>query len=574
MTSSSPYILGLHNAEDAGVCLLKGDTILTAVNEERFNQIKLYKGCPEKSLNYVLETYDLTLDDIDWFVYGWHGRQNDYLDYAERLSGRIIDALKDNPDCGDIIKERLAIEISRDKEVRVQFEDWMQELGVSSDKIAFVDHHQSHTWGAFACSPFEEALVFAFDGRGDMKSTSVCKASVEDGILELDYQLSFDSLGFLYGQITTYLGYKAHRHEGKVLGLAAYGDPEKTIDLFRSLIEWREDRFVARLGPYKPFYTNLDAELTKQLDKYTREDIAAGLQAHCTDIILKYVEHWQNKVGAPYANNICLSGGVAANVQINQSISDLPGVENVYVFPHMGDGGLSMGSALQFRHRLQNNGSCKIAMPTAYLGTAYEREVILAVLDNYKNRVSISEMGNKVEVAVDDLRSNLVVGFFNGRMEFGPRALGARSILCHARDASTNDWLNDRLGRSEFMPFAPVTPEEYADECYVNWRPDQVCSRFMTRTYNCTQVFQERHPAVVHVDGTARPQIVRKDLNGDYYKIVKAYCDITGERALINTSFNHHERPIVCSPEDAVQSLLHGNVDVLLIEDFRVEVAK
>jgi len=159
---------------------------------------------------------------------------------------------------------------------------------------------------------------------------------------------------------------------------------------------------------------------------------------------------------------------------------------------------------------------------------------------------------------------------FAGRMEYGPRALGARSILYHTRDATVNHWLNERLQRTEFMPFAPVTPEEYGALCYAGWRPEHVAAHFMTRTYACTEKFKKTHPAVVHVDGTARPQIVNRTMNGHYYEIVKTYCDRTGERALINTSFNLHEEPIVCAPRDAIESLLQKTIDVLYLEDFRM----
>ncbi len=179
-------------------------------------------------------------------------------------------------------------------------------------------------------------------------------------------------------------------------------------------------------------------------------------------------------------------------------------------------------------------------------------------------------MNDLVEETVNDLVAEKVVGFFQNRMEYGPRALGARSILYHTRDRSVNTWLNDRLRRTEFMPFAPVTPEDYAAECYLNWKPELKCAQLMTITFNCKKEFANRHPAVVHVDGTARPQVVTERLHGDYYLVVKGYCDRTGEQALINTSFNAHEEPIVCSPKDAIESIQQGMVDVLILGNYRV----
>jgi carbamoyltransferase len=432
----------------------------------------------------------------------------------------------------------------------------------------FLDHHSSHRWGAFACSPFDQAFVFTFDGRGDLKSTTAAIADRTSGIRELDYRLSLDSLGFLYGQITHYLGYKPHRHEGKVTGLAAYGDPAKTLPLFRSLLSFEDGAIVAQIAPYKPFYTNLQPELVAELDRFRPEDIAAGVQAHCEDLVTRYVAHWMKAAGRPDVRSVCLAGGVAANVKINQRVAELAGVDAVYVFPHMGDGGLPLGSCCQALFEL--TGQSKVAMPHVYLGPSFSADDIEAALDRHAGRLVYRRCEDAAADAVEDLLAERVVGWFEGRMEYGPRALGGRSIMYHTRDATVNDWLNKRMRRTEFMPFAPVTPVEYASACYEGWRPDDACTPFMTKTFACTERFRAVHKAVVHVDGTARPQVVTKDRNGRYYDVVKTYCDRTGELALINTSFNAHEEPIVCAPEDALGSLLDNVVDVVFIDGYRV----
>tara|TARA_A100001037_G_scaffold246949_1_gene228775 strand:- start:707 stop:2407 length:1701 start_codon:yes stop_codon:yes gene_type:complete len=561
-------IVALHNDEDSGVCLMKDGQILEAVNEERFNRTKLYKGLPQLSLDYVLQKHDLDVGQVDHFVYGWHGRQNDFGRYARKLSRRVAKAVTHNPASVDIIDERVGVEFERDAETRGEFEDWMKELGVPSQRLMFVDHHSSHSWAAFSCSPFDSAFVFTFDGRGDLKSGTVSIASRDAGIQEQDYLLSFDSLGFLYGQITGYLGYQPHRHEGKVTGLAAYGDPDKTLPLFRSMIDWEDGSIVAKLGPYRPFYTKMDPDLARQFDEFSREDIAAGVQKHCEDLLTRFVSYWIERSDRPEVRNVCLAGGVFANVRINQCIAELPGVDEVFVFPHMGDGGLTVGSACLANHVL--TGASKVEFDSVYLGPNFDDTQIEDCLESYGARIKFQHLNDKVERTVEDLLEEKVVGYFDGRMEFGPRALGARSILYHARDRSVNDWLNQRLRRTEFMPFAPVTPVEYAPDCYIGWQESDACTPFMTKTFDCTEAFSRGHQAVVHIDGTARPQIVTQDRNGDYYQVVKSFCDRNGDRALINTSFNAHEEPIVCSPHDAVDSLLDDTVDVLVIGSYRV----
>ena len=565
------YILGLHNDEDAGVALMQDGRILYALSEERLSRIKLHKGFPSLSLDYVLNRHGLTLDEIDHIIYGWHGRKNDYSDYARKLVRRSVRAVTANPEAGPILVERVDIEIDRDAETRGLFEQSMHELGVPPGRITFLDHHSSHSWGAFACSPFDQSFVFTFDGRGDLKSTTASVADRKSGIVEHDYQLSMDSLGFLYGQITHYLGYKPHRHEGKVTGLAAFGKATKTLPLFRRLMSFDDGMIVANIAPYRPFYTNLHPQLVAELDQFSHEDIAAGVQAHCEDLVTAYVAYWIKKIDRPDIRNVCLAGGVAANVKINQRVAEIAGVDSIYVFPHMGDGGLPLGSCCYANYLL--TGESKVEMDTVYLGPSYSDDAIERVLADYSDRVVVSRLNDKADHTVRDLVNGKVVGWFDGRMEYGPRALGARSILYHTRDGTVNDWLNKRMRRTEFMPFAPVTPEEYAAESYEKWSSDDVSAHFMTRTYDCTGAFKDVHKAVVHVDGTARPQIVNEKDNGDYYRVVKGYCDRTGERALINTSFNAHEEPIVCSPRDAVDSLIDKVIDVLVIGNFRVTSA-
>tara|TARA_B100002003_G_scaffold139620_1_gene129167 strand:+ start:265 stop:1971 length:1707 start_codon:yes stop_codon:yes gene_type:complete len=561
------YIVGLHNDEDSGVCLLKDGILLDAISEERLNRTKLYKGPPKLSLQYILERHKLNLEDINYFAYGWHGGENNCTEYAIRLEKRIIHAINNNPKASKIIEDRIDVEYKNDTETVARFKEWASELGIPSKKIVFLDHHKSHAWSAFCPSPFCEAIVFTFDGRGDLKSASVSLATQSEGIKEYDYLLTLDSLGYLYGKITNYLGFTPHRHEGKVTGLAAYGDYSKTLPLFNRLISWEGDTITANLGFYKPFHS-LRQELIDELDKFSRNDIASGVQKHCENLIVKYIKKWVKKINRPEIKNVCLAGGVFANVKINQRVSEIEGVDNIYVFPHMGDGGLPVGGACHLNYLL--TGQTKIDMPTVYLGNQYSNDEISNALEIYIDKIVYEKLNEKVNKVVDDLIDNKVVGYFDNKMEYGPRALGARSILYHARDKNVNDWLNKRLKRSEFMPFAPVTPIEYADKCYNNWNKNDVCSFFMTKTYNCTEEFRSVHKAVVHVDNTARPQVVTDKLNGNFYKVTKLYCDKTGEKALINTSFNQHEEPIVCTVKDAVESLLMGSIDVLYLGHYRV----
>jgi len=563
------YILGLHNDEDSGVCLLKNGKIIDIINEERLTRKKLQGGFPSKSLSYILKKNKLKIDDIDYFAYGWHGKQHDYSNYFKKLLNRVLSCNLKNKKIYNLIFERLRVEFDRDNTTYKKFFSSIKKCKIPLDKTFFYDHHTSHAWSAFACSPFNKALVFTMDARGDLKSASVSIADKKKGLKELTNNLSFDSLGFLYSQITYYFGFKPHRHEGKVTGLAAYGNPFKTIHIFKKLINWDGKKIVSNLGYYRPFFTNLNSDLVKDLKKYSREDIAAGLQYHCENIVVKFVKYWIKKINQKKVNSICLAGGLFSNVKINQKIWEIKGVKNLFVFPHMGDGGLTVGAASNLNFNIFKKS--KIHLKNVNYGPSYTNKQIKKSLEKYKKKILIKKFKNIKNIVVEKLINEKVVGFFQGRMEFGPRALGSRSILFHTKDKSVNDWLNKRLRRTEFMPFAPVTTEKLAGKCFEGWNKFDLCAPFMTRTFKCKKEFARENPAVVHVDGTARPQVIKSNFNKIYYEVVRHYCEKTGNKSLINTSFNQHEQPIVCTPEDAINSLMMNNVDYLAIGNYLVK---
>ena len=562
------YILGIHNASDAGVCLIKNNKVLAAISEERLNRKKMYIGFPHKSLKIILSKFNLKIKDINYFAYGWCGKKNDITDYNIKFTKRMFEECKKHNNNYKLINERVLSENERDNSIRMKFNEECKKLKIPAKKIIFLDHHLSHAWSAFSSSPFGKSLVFTLDGRGDLRSGLVAIADEKKGMIEKDYLISaFDGLGFLYGQITYYLGFTPHKHEGKVTGLAAFGNFKKTIRIFKKIVKFKKGSIKCNLGYYRPFYTNLSKSLIADLKKYKSPDIAAGLQRHCEDIIASWIKFWINKFKG--TQNICLAGGIFANVRINQVISEIKGVKNIYVFPHMADGGIPYGSAALTNFLL--NKKTKVKFENMYVGTNFNDKEIQNELKKQK-KIEFYKIKNKSLFVAKKLVEKKVVGIFDGKMEYGPRALGNRSILVNAQDLKINSWLNKRLNRTEFMPFAPVTPIEHASKCYIGWKKNHVASKFMTRTYKCSKNFIKDHPAVVHIDGTARPQVISIKDNPSYYKIVKKYCEISGYKSLINTSFNLHEEPIVCFPKDAIVSLKRRAIDILIIGNFAVEL--
>jgi carbamoyltransferase len=552
------YILGITSSDESGAALMKDGHIVAAINEERLSRVKLDDAFPVQSIAYVLAHAGIDFTDVDVVSYAWHSGF-DYRNHLHDFVSRCVDISEQGSNAKRVMLERIAVEVERDTPHRDEFDQYMVERGFLQ-KVESFDHHLGHAATAYYPSPYENALVFTLDARGNFRSGGVFIGTGHD-LKEISCNYTFDSMGFLYGQVTELLGFKPHRHEGKVTGLAAYGNPEKTLPIFRNMIGMRDGNMRANLESYyKPFFYQQHQALKDELAPFSKEDIAAGLQRHLEDVVTEYISHYvrMHKIG-----NIAVAGGVFANVKLNQRIRAIPGVEDLFVFPNMGDGGLSVGACYLSWHARSPKRS---RMRTVYFGTEQTDEDITTTASRYADRVLVTQHDHEslVRKTIEMLRKNMVVGLFQGRMEFGPRALGNRTILYHARDKEVNNWLNKRLHRTEFMPFAPVTTAALAPRCFVGWKPSHMTTNFMTECYDCTEEMIENSPAVVHVDGTARPQILERDDNPLYYDIIDAWYKETGGLCLVNTSFNEHEQPIVCTIDDALKSQLNNNVDVIV----------
>ena len=557
-------ILGIANDETASACVVRHGKLMAAASEERFTRVKMDNAWPQHSIDYCLKASGLEMADIDLIAYGWSAGFNaekHLLPYFDRI---VAEAGSQQE--LDIFRERISSEIERDAPKREEFQRFIKTNNFEG-KVVSIDHHEAHAYSAYCFSPFDEALVITCDGRGDFTSLTVSVID-RDSMRMLYRAPSIDSLGFFYGRITKLLGFTPHRHEGKITGLAAHGDPGKLLGLMRKMIEVKDGKLVAHLGPYfKPFYSNFSDELLQVVSNNSKEDVAAAAQLHLEQCISALVNFYVQKTSL---RHVCLAGGVFANVRVNQCVMEAPGVENIFVQPHMGDGGLCLGAAAGYLHQI---GQPKVDWDNMYLGPAYSQEEIESALSS-ESRIAYEYSDNIAAEAADAISGNEVVGFFQGRMEFGPRALCNRSIIYHCKDPHVNDWLNKRMARTEFMPFAPVVTAEMAGRCFVGYRDDHIASKFMTVTYKCTDFMKQMGPAAVHIDGTARPQVVASKDNPLMHALLKRYFEMTGEPALINTSFNRHEEPIVAGPADAIDALCTGMIDVLVIGNYVARLKK
>jgi len=566
-------VLGLGTEGDSGAAIVEDGRILAAVNEERISRLKLVEGFPRGSIQEVLRRTGTTIADLDAVLVasthdlfvnelrpfdGWFQHRIDGVGtYLKRATGKFARYRDQLPflETGyyalltpSFLYRRWAIRrILRN------------EFGVRCP-IRFVDHHLAHIASAYFTSGYDDALVLSVDGGGDGKSALAY--AVRDGRFEPLHEVSaYNSLGNYYAYVTHLCGFKAMKHEGKITGLAARGEP-KYVDLLRSFIDERDGTFINR-GRVAAFEALRELERRLPRD-WTREDLAASIQRHTEDLTRRFARYWASRTGL---RNLALAGGVFANVRVNEEVLNLPEVDRIFIHPHMGDGGLPVGAALAacipglLQETMPRDPE---PLPDVYLGPDLSERAIAEALSG-AGLVPEQVDGPLEERIADLLVDGYVVARANGRMEYGPRALGNRSILYHPTDRAVNDWLNKNLRRTEFMPFAPSVLAEAAEDCFEDLEGGEHAAEFMTITFRCTPWMRARMRGVVHLDGTARPQLVRRDRNPGYYRIIEAFHRRTGLPAIINTSFNMHEEPIVCSAADCVRAFLDGNLDYLAI---------
>ena len=565
-------VLGITDGITGGAALANDGRIVAAVNEERLARLKMAYGFPHQSIAEVLSLAGVGAGDIDVVALGTednylHPEPKPFDGWFQQDRGFIRNAVFDTASRFGVLVDKVPgleplyyrlrwpVFAARRRGVRRILRE---RFGITAP-VRFINHHLAHATSGYFTSGLARATVVTMDGGGDGDSSHVYLG--RDGALTPIARTSaYNSLGNYYAYVTHLCGYKAQKHEGKITGLAAHGSPIHA-DLLNEMIAIRDGR-IRNVG--RAIFRGALKALGKRLPEgWTKEDLSASIQTHSERIVVDYVSR---HLAAEGGGNVVLTGGIFANVRINQKVFEIPGVEQVFVHPGMTDGGLAVGAALAMclpdagPHRMS---AAEEAIPDVYLGRGYSQEEIEAALDG--EGLPYDRPANLPAEVARLLAEGYVVARFDGRMEYGPRALGNRSILYQPADRSVNDWLNDRLKRTEFMPFAPATLIEDADKCYHNVEGAVHTAKFMTITFDCTDWMKATCPGVVHVDGTARPQLVERRDNPGYYDIVEEFKKLTGIPCVINTSFNMHEEPIVCSPQDAIRSFQTGHLDYLAI---------
>jgi carbamoyltransferase len=557
-------ILGVSVGHDSGAALIEDANLVFATNEERYSRIKNHNGVPLESIDACLEIANEKISKV--VIEGrrilpfepvhdpskshllLNRRRTNHLDalgVTRCLLGTTIGvrALQ-----GGFFVSQLPRRAALKKLLASKFSN--------SVEIQFVDHHLSHiSSSTFASPSIRNGVAISFDASGEGFCSKV--ALFDGSKIEIlnQYNLpSFFSPANVYKSVTQVLGFTPLRHEGKVTGLAAFGNPSAAFEDLLKVFNYSKGtrRFTNLLG-----YDSMPGRLSKILRDYSREDIAAGVQKLTEVTIVDYVKGVLQELDIA-RTNLFLSGGLFANVKLNQRILEMSEVSDMFVAPNMGDGGLSLGAAYL--------GSNRFVEPprSMYLGHADLEEDITSLISIDDYSVLVIPDQELAFFVAQQLAKNKIVAVCRGRMEFGPRALCNRSILYSARDPEVNKWLNKRLNRTEFMPFAPVIRDVDAVQ-YFDLSNDSNSYDYMTLTTNCKPKAFSNSPAVVHVDGTARPQVLKESVNTFMYSILTNYKDITGSSVLVNTSFNMHEEPIVRTYNEAIESFRLSGLDVLVL---------
>jgi carbamoyltransferase len=572
------YTLGINAAyHDSAACLVKDGIVVAAAEDERFTHIKHAKRpvpfstweLPYHAIDYCLAEAGITLADVDHVAYSY----DPYL-LLGRHKGEATITLPLEPSAqprpaewespwdplflSAIVNAPRQLADGAPHHLRARFR------GVRFNgpfRWHFVAHHLSHAASAFHASPFPHAAILTLDGRGEKATTGYAVGSGTE--MEWLGQVHMPhSLGLLYERVTEYLGFLHSSDEYKVMALASYGEP-RHLGEFREMVRLGSDgqytiepmRLEERFGP---------SRLRGGPIEQRHFDIARSLQMVLEESVLE-LARWLH--GASGCDDLCMAGGVALNCVMNARLRDRGPFRRIWVQPAAGDAGTAMGAALWIDARERGGDARPWRMDHAFLGPSYRDEEIEEFLRWTK--LPHRRLTDVAGEAADLLARDRVIGWFQGRMEFGPRALGARSILASPIHAEMQAKLNEIKEREDFRPVAPVVLEEEAGE----WFVDAGVSPFMLFIHDVRPDKVDRIPAVRHVDGTARIQTINRSQNPVYYDLLKAFRDRTGVPVLVNTSFNTRGEPIVCTPRDAIESYLTSPLDALVIGSFLLEKA-
>ncbi len=573
------YILGINAFHgDSSAALVKDGKLIFAIEEERLRRVKHWAGFPELAIKSALKFANIKITDIDHITIA----RNPYANLGAKIKYSLT-KLHNYAALFDRLKNQQKV-VSLKKLFAKAFDIEPQKIRA---KFHFIEHHRAHMASSFFASPFERAALLSIDGFGDFTSTMI--GAGDKNFIDVFGKVIYPhSLGIVYTAFTQWLGFPKYGDEYKVMGLAPYGEPKYTKLILEKVLHLTDnglfkintkffrhsddgvkmswDNGAPHIGTlFSGTFVETFGQPRKkdeELSEYHR-DIAASIQRATELTIFHILNHLHKKTNL---DNLAIAGGVAQNSVANGKIYLNTPFKNIYVPSAATDAGTAVGSALWLYYRIFEN-ERDFVMQTANWGEKFTEQQIIETLKSYNLKFEKYQDKELFEIIVDYLMQGGVVGWFYDRSEFGPRALGYRSILADPRKAETRDILNLKIKRREpFRPFAPSVLEEYVDEFFEQNHPVP----FMEKVFRIREDKRHLIPAVTHVDGTGRLQTVSKQTNPRYYNLIHTFYERTGIPMLLNTSFNENE-PIVNTPKEAIETFLRTKMDLLVIENFLVK---
>lgn len=561
------YILGLTTLGDSAASLIQDGELIASVEEERFSRVKHHSGFPYRAIQFCLDQAGITLGDVEHVGHYWKPwilRHKAMQAARSALISRDMFKARADRGVAQVSNSYLGM-FKHPKRLREHF-------GPSKFRFHYLEHHQTHAASAFFISPFDSAAILTWDGTGE--DTTTLFSQGRDNKFEVLKRIKLPhSLGQFYSAVTNYIGFDMFKgDEWKVMGLAAYGEP-KYLDFFREKVlttngsgDFRFNIKVLdhHLAKHYQFPDGIVKELgpgRKKGEELSQHhwDIACSAQKALEETAIYLVKQIHEMTGE---ENLCMAGGVAFNSVMNGRIFHETPFKRFFVQPAAGDAGCSLGAAYYVWHQILGHPRGYV-MHHAYYGPGFT---------NTQCRTALDEAGLEYETLDDDvllprlakmISDGAIIGWFNGRMELGPRALGARSFLADPRRADMREILNHKVKLREwFRPLAPSMQEEHGSEVFGVEHHDP----FMITVIEVAEEYKSKIPAVVHVDGTARPQMVNRHANPRYWRLIDEFKKITGIPMLLNTSFNVQE-PIVCTPQDAINTFRNANFEALVLEN-------
>src|SRR5574341_78419 len=592
------YILGIScYYHDAAAAILEDGKLIAAAAEERFSRKKHDSGFPHLAIEFCLEQAGITADDLEYAVF--------YEKPLLKFERILQTAMQMYPQSIGLFRESMITWFNEKLWIKSQLLD---KLRIPAKKLLFADHHMSHAASAFFASPYDEAAIITVDGVGEWTTATVGHATAywgdgkQQNHIELFSEARFPhSLGLLYSAFTAYLGFEVNEGEYKVMGMAPFGEPNYVDQVYR-LIDVANDgsfridmdyfsyhysprytynrKFVDLFGPERKreaeFFTpktHPDRNGADARENQRFADVAASIQKVTEDTLIKMANYAYERT---HSTRLCMAGGVALNSVANGLILDQTPFEEMYIQPEAGDAGGALGAALYAWHALLNKPR-QFIMETPYYGKGFTTDEVRSFLDQNHIPYDFYEDDDKLlDRTVDALVDGEVVGWFQGRFEWGPRALGSRSILAYPRRPEMKQIVNTKIKfREPFRPFAPVTMEEKAPEFFEMGKyQGQHTPLFMLVVRPIPADKQDKIPAVTHVNGGGRLQAVRREHNPWYYGLVEKFGQATGVPVLLNTSYNLRGEPIVTTPQNAFNTFQKGALELLVMERFVVSKDK